>query len=158
MLQQILEAVQRLPRAVLALARLGPLGQPLPYVPLHVVRQHANQQVRPHPRFPPVEDRAHRQLRLHGSTVNIVFAGRPATREKARRIPQFGLRGPSAPSAAFVPSSEYTAYVHHAGLARARAAIGLSRTPAAVSSDALSDGQSQMDTGVRTRWYGRLLP
>ena len=87
-----------------------------------------------------------------------MFAGQLASRKKARRIPQFGLRGPSAPSAAFVPSSEYTAYVHHAGLARARAAIGLSRTPAVVSSDALSDGQSQMDTGVRTRWNVSLFP
>ena len=33
-------------------------------------------------------------------------------------------------------------YIHHAGLAQARADIGLSRTPAIVSSDPLPDGQS----------------
>ena len=41
-----------------------------------------------------------------GSNVNVVFAGQPATGKKARRIPQFGLRGRSAlgaPSGAGIP-------------------------------------------------------
>ncbi len=88
--QQVREALQRqvplqhLSRAVLALALLRPhrrahrprlpflpvlvqeqqRRQPLPHVPFQVVRQHADQQVRPHPPLLPVEHRPHRQQRL----------------------------------------------------------------------------------------------